>query len=84
MSVNLVLLDVYTVKPRKFELRFLEILPNSKSIWDTLDSENMLDSRSISIAVYNNVSFGRAKELSQSGVSFTHPNSMFDRKKPKQ
>ena len=29
------------VKPRKFKLPLFEILPDSKFIWDTLDSEKM-------------------------------------------
>ena len=35
------------VKPRKFDLRVFEILAKSKQIWDTLNLENVKNSRSV-------------------------------------
>ena len=47
-----------TVKPQKFELRFFEILANSKWTWDTLNSENRTYSWSILTTFYNSMSCG--------------------------
>ena len=53
-----------TVTPQKFDLRLLEILANSKLIWDTLNSEYRTYLWSILITFSNNICFGCVKETS--------------------
>ena len=53
---------LYTVKARKLERRFFEVLANAKFVRDTLNSENWTYSRSVLITLYNDICFGGIKE----------------------